>query len=245
MYTDCIITIICFANRDGITCIYYTLCFYGVMSEVGRLPIILDCFKATIGYWHHLENISLGLLKDAYLDLKKSHEEGDRSWFSTLSNMFNVLKTPGGNKYKSCSISSLKHTVKTELKNMYISTWYNFRNQLINENGKLRTYVQIKTNFGFEIYLDFIKEPKNRRCITKFKISSHKLKIESGRYTRPITPLNERICDRCDKHEVDDEIHLFNHCIHFLEARKTLFDLINKSNVNFQSLSSFQNFFFF
>ena len=128
MYTDCIITIICFANRDGITCIYYTLCFYGVMSEVGRLPIILDCFKATIGYWHHLENISLGLLKDTYLDLKKSHEEGDRSWFSTLSNMFNVLKTPGGNKYKSCSISSLKHTVKTELKNMYISTWYNFRN---------------------------------------------------------------------------------------------------------------------
>jgi hypothetical protein len=78
---------------------------------------------------------------------------------------------------------------------------------------------------------------------TKFKISSHKLKIESGRYTRPITPLNERICDRCDKHEIDDEIHLFNHCIHFLEARKTLFDLINESNVNFQSLSSFQNVF--
>jgi len=126
---------------------------------------------------------------------------------------------------------------------MYISTWYNLRNQLINENGKLRTYVQIKTNFGFEKYLDLIKEPKNRRYITKFKISSHKLKIESGRYTRPITPLNERICDRCDKHEVDDEIHFFNHCTHFLEERKTLFDLINKSNVNFQSLSSFQKFF--
>ena len=47
---------------------------YGVMSEVGRLPIILDYFKATIGYWHRLENISSGLLKDAYLDSKKSHE---------------------------------------------------------------------------------------------------------------------------------------------------------------------------
>ena len=49
--------------------------------------------------------------------------------------------------------------------------------------------------------------------------------------------------DRCDKHEVDDEIIFFNHCIHFLEARKTLFDLINQSNVNFQSLSSFQKIF--
>ena len=40
--------------------------------------------------------------------------------------------------------------------------------------------------------------------------------------------------------EVDDDIHFYNHCTHFLEARKTLFDLINKSNGNFQSLSSFQ-----
>ena len=182
----------------------------------------------------------LGLIKEAYLDSKKSHEEGGQSWFSALSNMFNVLKTPGGYKYKSCSISSLRHTVKTELKNMYIGTWYNLWNQLINENGKLRTYVQIKTNFGFEKYLDIIKEHKNRRYITKFKISSHKLKIEAGRYTRPITPLNERICDRYDNHEVDDEIHFFNHCTHLLEARKTLFDLINKSYVNFQSLSYFQ-----
>ena len=61
---------------------------YEVMSEVGRLPIILDCFKGTIGYWHHLENISSGLLKDAYLDSKKSHEKGGQSWFSALSNMF-------------------------------------------------------------------------------------------------------------------------------------------------------------
>ena len=36
---------------------------YGVMSEVGIMPIILDCFEATIGYWHRLENISSGLLK--------------------------------------------------------------------------------------------------------------------------------------------------------------------------------------
>ena len=116
---------------------------------------------------------------------------------------------------------------------MYVSTWYKFRSQLINENGKLRTYVQIKANFGFEKYLDIIKEHKNRRYITKFKISSHKLKIQVGRYTRPITPLNERICDRCDNHEVDDEIIFFNHYTHFLEARKTLFDLINKSFLDF------------
>jgi hypothetical protein len=44
---------------------------YGVMSEVGRLPIILDCFKATIGYWHHLENNFLGLIKRRLFGLEK------------------------------------------------------------------------------------------------------------------------------------------------------------------------------
>ena len=69
---------------------------YGVMSEVGRFPIILDCFKATICYWYRIDNLSSGLLKDAYLDSKKLHEEGGQSWYSALLNMFNVIKAPGG-----------------------------------------------------------------------------------------------------------------------------------------------------
>ena len=91
---------------------------------------------------------------------------------------------------------------------------------LINDNGKLRTYVQIKTNFGFEKYLDLLKDSKKRRCITKFKICSHKLGIESGRYVRPLIPVNERICNICDKQEIDSKIHFFNNCTQVLEPRK-------------------------
>ena len=93
---------------------------------------------------------------------------------------------------------------------------------MIRKNLANRVTCIIKTNFGFEKYLDLIKEPKNRRYITKFKSSSHKLKIESGRYTRPITPLNKRICDKCDKHEEDDEIHFFNHCTHFFRRKENI-----------------------
>ena len=216
---------------------------FGAMSEVGRYPILLDCFKACIGYWYRLENSSTDLLKDAYLDSKKLAEEGGQSWFTALSNMFNIIKAPGGNKYRCCSKSSLKHTVKSDLKSLYVDTWYNFRNNLINENGKLRTYVQIKSNFGFEKYLDLLKEQKKRRSITKFKISSHKLRIESGRYARPLIPLNDRICERCDKQEIDDELHFLIRCTHFIEARKNLFDIVNKSNINFYNSSSFQKIF--
>ena len=209
------------------------------MSEVGRFPIIIDSFKASINYWYRMENTSTGLLNDAYSESRSIHEEGGQSWFSAISNVFTILKTPGGNKYKNCSKSLFKHTVKSDLKNIYIETWYNHRNQLVNQNGKLRTYVQIKANFGFENYLDLLTELKLRRCITKFKISCHKLKIESGRYTKPVTPVDDRICDRCNNSEVDDESHFFNNCTKFSETRKTLFDTIKESNVNFHQLSSF------
>ena len=210
---------------------------FGVMSETGRIPIILDSFKASSNYWYRIQNMTSGLLKDAYNEAKNIHEEGGKSWFSAISNMFDIMKTPGGNKYKMCSKSSVKHIIKTDLTKLYTDIWYKHRGHLINENGKLRTYVQIKTNFGYEKYLDLIDESKTRKTVTKFKISSHKLKIEFGRYTKPLTPIEERLCDKCDMREVEDENHFFNNCTHFSEERLKLFDIIKESNINFHSLS--------
>ena len=42
-------------------------------------------------------------------------------------------------------------------------------------------------------------------------MSSHDLKIKRGRYNNPMTPINKRICTRCESNEIDDEIHLL-HC---------------------------------
>ena len=210
----------------------------GRQSNLG-LPIILDCFKARINYWYRLENIPNGLLKDAYLESKNIHEEGGKSWFSAITNLFTILKTPGGNKYKKYSKSSFKHSIKTDLQNIYIKTWYDNRNQLIVENGTLRTYLKIKTNFGFEKYLELITDSELRRSITKFKISCHKLKIEVGRHTKPKTPLEDRICDRCNDLCIDDELHFFNHCTKLSESRNILFNIIKGTNMNFCSLSSF------
>ena len=35
------------------------------------------------------------------------------------------------------------------------------------------------------------------RSLTKFRISNHKLKFETGRYSKHITPLENRICEKC------------------------------------------------
>jgi hypothetical protein len=47
----------------------------------------------------------------------------------------------------------------------------------------LSTYLTVKNNFGFEKYLDKIKNFEQRRTLTRFRISAHKLAIETGRHT--------------------------------------------------------------
>ena len=60
------------------------------------------------------------------------------------------------------------------------------------------------------VYNRFLREDK-RIQITKWRLSSHDLHIETGRYTSPITPRNERICKRCPT-SVEDENHVLFQC---------------------------------
>ena len=53
---------------------------------------------------------------------------------------------------------------------------------------------------------------KYRRCIAQFRVSSHRLRIETGRHQKPKLPLEQRLCQYCDKLEIDDERHLFESC---------------------------------
>ena len=60
------------------------------------------------------------------------------------------------------------------------------------------------------IYGEFLREDK---CvaITKWKLSSHALHIEKGRYITPITQREERTCSRCPAC-VEDEYHVLFQC---------------------------------
>ena len=71
-------------------------------------------------------------------------------------------------------------------------------------------------------------------------MSSHYLKIEKGRYNNPITPINQRICKRCESYEIDDEIYLLLHCNAMHNERGILLNsvagIINMQPINDMSL---------
>ena len=59
----------------------------------------------------------------------------------------------------------------------------------------------------FESYLDILKNQKQRKIYSKFRLSSHDLEIERGRYESKSTPVNQRICKLCSDGKVEDEFH--------------------------------------
>ena len=57
-------------------------------------------------------------------------------------------------------------------------------------------------------------------------MSSHDLNIERGRYNNLITPINQRICTKCELSAIDDDIHLFLHCNAMNNEREILLNSV-------------------
>ena len=56
------------------------------------------------------------------------------------------------------------------------------------------------------------------QALSKLRMSSHRLAIESGRWARPTsTPINERKCVHCNV--LEDEFHFVIECKLFIELR--------------------------
>lgn len=57
--------------------------------------------------------------------------------------------------------------------------------------------------------LNNITVKKFRKSLTRLRLSSHRLKIETGRWHKPISiPVDQRKCENCN--ELEDEYHFCN-----------------------------------
>ena len=89
------------------------------------------------------------------------------------------------------------------------------------------------------IYGQYLREDK-RVVLSKWRLSSHKLRIETGRYTTPLTPRQERVCPECPTF-IEDEYHVVYQCPLYSNVRirhrdtllklPTIFDLLNPTNI--------------
>ena len=91
-------------------------------------------------------------------------------------------------------------------------------------NGnKLRTYRLYKNDFKTENHVKLNMSRDQRRILSKFRACNLPLAIETGRYTRPKTPVNDRLCKFCNYNAVEDETHFLVECAFYSDLRDDVF----------------------
>ena len=103
--------------------------------------------------------------------------------------------------------------------------------------SKLRTYAIFKKDLGYEKYLTDIKNVSTRISVTKFRLSNHKLMIETGRHKKMVA--GERFCPFCPE-SVEDEVHFLFSCPTYRPQRLTFLTPITNLMHNFSLLSDDQ-----
>ena len=83
----------------------------------------------------------------------------------------------------------------------HLQTW----KSKVDASSKCTFYRSIKISFELEKYLTFL--PKTlQQSVTRFRASNHKLPVELLRHSG--MPGEKRLCDKCEKQELGDEIHI-------------------------------------
>ena len=107
---------------------------------------------------------------------------------------------------------------KVRVKDIFIQDWHSWHSRLDNSSGT-RFYVSI-SNFKYKKYLDILNVERYRKKfkLCKLRVSSHRLKIETGKWTKPNkTPIDARKCKMSNV--LVDEYHFILECVRYSDIR--------------------------
>jgi len=96
----------------------------------------------------------------------------------------------------------------------------------IEKKPKLRTYKSVKTSLALESYLLSEKERRGGYILITLRTGTNKLRIETGRWKRPVEPVDERKCLVCVHEDIEDEKHFMLFCRGYAHFRASLFQQI-------------------
>ena len=176
-------------------------------GELGRVPFIIQRKFNMIKYWVKLLKSNDSFLpKKMYRILKDDADSGNSyngsNWASYIKSLLDNL----GLSYiwlQQGEIDIPLQLIKQRIFDHYYQTWYTD----INNYNRLITYARFKHEFHRENYLDFIANKKYKVALTRFRLSSHDLRIERGRYENIARA--ERICKCCNMSMIENEYHFF------------------------------------
>ena len=187
---------------------------FGVKAELGRNTIFSFICGQVLRYWHRIVQMEDDrILKHAYYSELSINAGGGKSWATFVMRLLDLVdKSSMWTNQSSLNDKINPYLLKGEIVESIANIYFDKQCKLINEFSKLRTYKKFKVCRNMEKYVTIKDIPLAwRKVYCAFRISSHDLEIERGRYIRPKKTPEERICKLCYE-QPETEIHFVLYC---------------------------------
>ncbi len=203
-----------------------------VRGDLGRFPLGIDVAANIIKYEAHLESKHPNSVLGEALRTSRSIpvKQISNSWATRCSQIKTFIERAAGEIIAN-------HTKRQCIKKLLECQYQNFWITNVHQEPKMRSYILFKNTFMLEDYLSIANE-KHRRVMSKLRVSAHNLAVERGRYTRPVTPINERVCKTCTGNKIEDERHFLIDCERYATQRSGLFAKISNKCGQFPNLNN-------
>ena len=162
-----------------------------------------------VKFWSKVVKSKNVIIKYLYRDLScKSRNLGAKNWVYNVKLLLDkhgfsdIFEHP-----ESYDLDYFCVQFRVRLIDTFVQLW----NCDLRASRKLYFYKEYKTVFELEQYLNSLTT-NQRVSLAKLRLSSHKLRIETGKYGKNITPRDERKCLNCNMPDLEDEYHFVLIC---------------------------------
>ena len=188
----------------------------GVLLELGQIPLSIRGIKSAIKNWVRIcsDQKCNNLLKLSYENRITHH----LTWKERIEHTLTV------NGMHDIFLNKNKNAHLCAFQRLYDIFHQSAFHDMKRDTSKLRTYNLLKAEPGYEMYLSEIQNINQRIALTKFRLSNHCLKIETGRHER--IDKNNRFCPFCPN-LIENEKHALLECKTYQTLRKSLFESLD------------------
>jgi hypothetical protein len=183
------------------------------------------------------------LLKKIYQDSKKEYlNKWKNNWTATIHKILikynleylwkdeTLVTSLEGVEREDVSINGIRkywtQVIQKEIQKEEEREW----REMMAKKEKLRSYITIKDKLTIEPYLLSEKNKQGRWLVTSVRTGANQLRIETGRWTKPKTKIEERLCMECMNGELEDEKHFILDCEMYDDLRERMFEQIRQKS---------------
>ncbi len=202
-------------------------------AELGKYPLITKIQKRAIKFWKHLKLSNPQSYHYKALQYQEMSKENKP--FLQLIQSF----SPDASL---TSTDALNHNIRTnqitaQIKQSYITHWQTQTQQ----QSKMQCYLSLKREYSMAEYLFTVSDKKLRSTLTRYRLSGHKLMIETGRHRQTWLPPEQRLCSHCDLNQMETELHFLTECSKYTDIRTVYYDKYSRSIPHLQLFQTRRN----